>query len=53
MSVAQINTIDMDEIFARLNLDEHLSPNRHVGVYAIFDLMKHKALAAEKGVRAA
>jgi cysteine desulfuration protein SufE len=53
MSVAQINTIDMDEIFARLNLDEHLSPNRHVGVYAIFDLMKRKAQAAEEAVRAA
>jgi cysteine desulfuration protein SufE len=33
----------MDEIFRRLNLDEHLSPNRHVGVYAMFDLMKQKA----------
>ena len=53
MSVAQINAIDMDEIFARLNLDEHLSPNRHVGVYAIFDLMKRKAQAAEQAVRAA
>jgi len=52
MSVAQINTIDMDEIFTRLNLDEHLSPNRHVGVYAIFDLMKRKAQAAEEAVRA-
>lgn len=39
----QINKIDMDEIFHRLNLDEHLSPNRHVGVYAMFELMKNKA----------
>jgi cysteine desulfuration protein SufE len=53
MSVAEINTIDMDEIFTRLNLDEHLSPNRHVGVYAIFELMKRKAQAAEDEVRAA
>lgn len=39
----QIDKIDMDEIFQRLNLDEHLSPNRHVGVYAMFELMKEKA----------
>ena len=34
----------------RLNLAEHLSPIRHVGVYAMFefDLMKQKALQAEK-----
>lgn len=53
MSAAQINDIDMDEIFIRLNLDEHLSPNRHVGVYAIFELMKQKARAAEKAAKAA
>lgn len=26
-----------------LNLDDHLSPNRHVGVYAIVGLMKKQA----------
>ncbi len=48
LSAAQIQALDMDEIFRRLNLDEHLSPNRHVGVYAIFDLMKQKAAQAAK-----
>jgi len=43
-----IQQMDMDKIFQRLNLDEHLSPNRHVGVYAMFDLMKQKAVQANK-----
>lgn len=49
----EIQAIDMDEIFKRLNLDEHLSPNRHIGVYAMFDLMKQKAKQADKPSRAA
>ncbi len=40
---AEIEKLDLDEIFARLNLDEHLSPNRHVGVYALVELMKQQA----------
>ena len=47
-----IQTINMDEIFKRLNLDEHLSPNRHVGVYAMFDLMKQKARRAAETMAA-
>ena len=43
-SSEQIQAIDMDEIFRQLQLDEHLSPNRHVGVYAIFELMKKQAM---------
>lgn len=50
---SQIQKLDMDEIFQRLNLDEHLSPNRHVGVYAIFDLMKQEAAWALKSSEAA
>jgi len=46
-SVADIEAIDMDEVFERLQLDEHLSPNRHVGVYAIVDLMKAQARALQ------
>jgi cysteine desulfuration protein SufE len=46
----QIEKIDMDEIFRRLSLDEHLSPNRHVGVYAMFDLMKQKARGVHHAV---
>ncbi|HEY9197922.1 MAG TPA: SufE family protein [Gammaproteobacteria bacterium] len=42
-TVAAIQAVDMDVIFERLQLDEHLSPNRHVGVYAIVDLMKSQA----------
>ena len=45
-TVAEIDSFDMDEFFGRLQLGEHLSPNRHVGVYAIVDLMKQQAAAA-------
>jgi cysteine desulfuration protein SufE len=38
-----IQRLDVDEVFRRLALDEHLSPNRHVGIYAIVDLMKQQA----------
>ena len=44
-TVAEIQQLDLDEVFQRLRLDEHLSPNRHVGVYAIVDLMKQQAAA--------
>lgn len=42
-TVEQIQQLDVDELFERLKLDEHLSPNRHVGVYAMVDLVKQKA----------
>jgi len=47
----EIEKLDVDEFFERLELDEHLSPNRHVGVYAIVDLMKKQAreVAASAG----
>lgn len=41
--IEEIEALDVDEFFERLNLDEHLSPNRHVGVYAIVELMKQQA----------
>lgn len=47
-TVAEIEAIDMDEFFERLQLGEHLSPNRHVGVYAIIDLMKQQASATSR-----
>lgn len=53
LTAEQIQALNMDEIFQRLNLDEHLSPNRHVGVYAMFDLMKQKAAQAVKTTAAA
>jgi cysteine desulfuration protein SufE len=52
-TVDEIEAIDMDEFFRQLQLDEHLSPNRHVGVYAIVDLMKQQAAAAAAGQRRA
>lgn len=42
-TAAAVQDIDMDEIFERLQLGDHLSPNRHVGIYAIVDLMKSQA----------
>jgi cysteine desulfuration protein SufE len=41
--VEEIEQLDVDEFFERLELHEHLSPNRHVGVYAIVELMKKQA----------
>jgi cysteine desulfuration protein SufE len=46
LSPEEIQSMDMDEIFQRLSLDAHLSPNRHVGVYAMFDLIKRKSMEA-------
>ncbi len=53
LSAAELQSVDMDEIFQRLSLDSHLSPNRHVGVYAMFELMKQKALLAGEERRSA
>ncbi len=36
----EIKKLDIDEVFEKLNLADHLSPNRHVGIYAIVVLMK-------------
>lgn len=53
LSAPQVQALDMDTIFRGLKLDAHLSPSRHVGVYAIFDLMKQKAADAAATVDAA
>ncbi|NNF95552.1 MAG: SufE family protein [Halobacteria archaeon] len=47
-TAAELDQLDVDEIFERLNLDDHLSPNRHVGVYAIVELMKQQAREIQK-----
>lgn len=52
-TVAEIESIDMDEVFERLQLGEHLSPNRHVGIYAIVDLMKSQARRLRKEAKVA
>ena len=44
-TAAEVEALDVDAFFSRLGLDEHLSPNRHVGIYAIVDLMKQQARA--------
>jgi cysteine desulfuration protein SufE len=42
---AEIADLDVDTLFEGLHLDEHLSPNRHVGVYAIVEKLKGQARA--------
>ena len=36
----QVLAIDVDQLFEQIRLAENLSPNRHVGVYAIVELMR-------------
>jgi SufE protein probably involved in Fe-S center assembly len=42
-SEPEIEEMDVDILFEGLKLEEHLSPNRHVGVYAIVNKMKGQA----------
>lgn len=42
-SLEEIRSIDVDSLFKRLHLEEHLSPNRHVGIYAIVEKMLERA----------
>ncbi len=37
-----IAALDVDLLFERLQLAENLSPNRHVGVYAIVDVLREQ-----------
>ena len=39
----EIQTTDVDALFRGLKLEEHLSPNRHFGIYAIVEMMKEQA----------
>ena len=39
----EIQNTDIAEVFKQLQIFEHLSPNRHVGVYAIVRKMKQQA----------
>lgn len=41
----EIEALDVDALFAGLRLEDHLSPSRHVGVYAIVNKMKQQARA--------
>jgi cysteine desulfuration protein SufE len=42
-TLQQIRAVDVDGLFKRLQLEEHLSPSRHVGIYAIVDKMIERA----------
>jgi cysteine desulfuration protein SufE len=39
----EIRQTDVDALFGGLKLEEHLSPNRHFGIYAIVEMMKEQA----------
>jgi len=39
----EIEAMHIDALFERIKLAEHLSPNRHFGIYAIVELMKSQA----------
>lgn len=41
----EVEATDVDALFQGLKLEEHLSPNRHFGIYAIVELMKAQAAA--------
>ncbi len=45
----EIEKLDVDQFFERLKLDEHLSPNRHFGIYAIVEMMKKQVLELRSG----
>ena len=47
----EIDGIDADDIFGRLGIYDHLSPNRHVGVYAMIERIR--AIAKTKARLAA
>jgi cysteine desulfuration protein SufE len=42
-TAAEIAALDVDALFQELQLEENLSPNRHVGIYAIVNKMKMQA----------
>lgn len=42
-TVQRILELDIDRLFAGLKLQEHLSPARHVGIFAIVEHMKEQA----------
>ncbi len=46
-TAADIINLDVDALFQELQLEENLSPNRHVGIYAIVNKMKAQAAALQ------
>ena len=52
----EILDMDVDQLFERIQLAENLSPNRHVGIYAIVEAMKSQVealLSSETGLEEA
>ncbi|MEJ2621799.1 MAG: SufE family protein [Candidatus Thiodiazotropha sp.] len=45
----EIKQLDVDGLFKRLRLEEHLSPTRHVGIYAIVDKIVERAETLKMG----
>jgi cysteine desulfuration protein SufE len=50
---SEIEALDVERLFEKLQLAEHLSPNRHFGIYAIVEAMKAQARDAALQDRAA
>jgi cysteine desulfuration protein SufE len=48
----EIADLDVDHLFETLQLAEHLSPNRHFGIYALVELMKDQARAEDTAASA-
>jgi cysteine desulfuration protein SufE len=48
----EIADLDVDHLFETLQLAEHLSPNRHFGIYALVELMKEQARAEDTAASA-
>ena len=49
---AEILALDFDGLFEGLKLAEHLSPSRHVGIFAIVEKIREQASAQLNGVGA-
>ncbi len=47
----EIRQLDVDRFFSELKLYDHLSPNRHVGIYAIVELMKQQVSSSPSPAR--
>lgn len=47
-TLEEIQGMDVDGLFKRLRLEGHLSPNRHVGIYAIVDKMIERAVTVSE-----
>ncbi len=43
----EVVATDVDALFKGLKLEEHLSPTRHFGIYAIVEMMKYQAHSAQ------